>query len=428
MKVTVIAPKREKFDVNRMEFWEFGFMTKTAGLGTRKFSGTPLALPIISSLMPDDVAVTLVDENVQEIDFDIDTDLVILTFFTTAATRGYQVADRFRRRNVPVIIGGCHASMAPDEAIKHADCVAVGEAEALLSRILDDFRKGQAKRFYRVEDSERPSLDHLPIPHWNRLKLDSYFNPTIQTMRGCPFQCEFCTVRVHWGPKYRFKPIEQVVKEVRFLKEQFGRNTFFMIVDDDIAANRKRSKELFKALIPQKIQWMSQGSIAMAGDDEYLELMTRSGGTRIIMGLETISESALESMRKNPANKISQYAANLAKIQSYGVAVIGAFVFGFDDDETSCFDNTANFIIETHIALPQLFVLTPFPGTTLANRLEQENRILTKDWKMYTGSTVLFKPKRMSPQQLEDGYNYTIQKVYSHKAIWERLSGLWGFV
>lgn len=425
MKITVISPKREKFDPDRMEFWEFGFMSKAAGLGTRKFSGTPLALPIISSLIPADIDVALVDENVEEIDFNMETDLVILSFFTTAATRGYQVADGFREKGIKVIIGGCHASMLPEEAINHADAVAVGEAEALMPSIINDFRNGQLEKIYKIEESERPGLDSLPVPHWHRLNLDFYFNPTIQTMRGCPFFCEFCTVRVHWGAKYRYKPVEKVAAEVKSLKNQFGRNTFFMIVDDDVAANRKRSKELFKALIPLDIQWMSQGSIAMAQDDEYLDLMTKSGGTRIIMGLESISESNLEQMKKNPANKLSEYSKNLEKIQSYGVGIIGAFVFGFDDDDVSCFDNTANFIIDHHIALPQLFALTPFPGTALAKRLDEEGRILTKDWKRYTGSMVLFQPKLMSPQELEDGYYYTIQKVYSYKSIWKRLTGLW---
>jgi radical SAM superfamily enzyme YgiQ (UPF0313 family) len=425
MKVTVISPKRERFDPNRMEFWEFGFMTKAAGSGSRKFSGTPLALPIIASLLPDDFEVTLIDENVEDIDWNIDPDFVVLTFFTTAATRGYYIADQFRQANAKVIIGGCHASMLPDEAIAHADAVAIGEAEALMPRIAADMRKGKLKRFYRIKESERPNLNNIPIPRWDRLKLHRYFNPTIQTMRGCPYNCEFCTVRVHWGSKYRYKPIEKVVQEVEFLKENFGRNTFFMVVDDDIAANKKRSKELFKALIPLNVQWMSQGSLAMARDEEFLELMTISGGTRIIIGFETLSEANLKNIGKNPANKLSEYTENIRKIQSYGIGVIGAFVFGFDDDDVTCFENTANFIIENHIALPQLFTLTPFPGTALAYRLEKEGRILTKDWKLYTGSTALFLPTKMSTKELEEGYYYIIQKVYSYHAIWTRLTKLW---
>lgn len=400
-------------------------MATTAGIGIRKYSGTPLAIPILASLIPEKYELEVIDENVEEINFDNHTDLVLLTFFTTAATRGYKIADIYRSKNVKVVIGGCHASMEPDETKKHADAVAIGEAEVLLPRILNDFEKGRLQDFYRVAESERPSLDNQPVPLFSALKLEHYFNPTIQTMRGCPMGCEFCTVRVHWGSKYRYKPIEKVVKEVKELKNQFGRNTFIMIVDDDIAANVNRSKELFRALIPLKIQWMSQGSMAMARDDEYLELMVKSGGTRIIMGFESISAENLKNMKKNPANKLNQFSDNARKIQSYGVALIGAFVFGFDGDDYSCFDNTADFIIENHIGLPQLFALTPFPGTALTKRLEQEGRILSRDWKYYTGSTVQFIPKLMSPQELEEGYYYAIQKVYSYKNIWQRLMGLW---
>lgn len=425
MKILVISPKRERFEKDRLEFWEFGFMANVAGIGNRKFSGTPLALPIIASLIPDDIDATLVDENVEEINFDTDADLVVLTFFTVAATRGYQIADKFREKKIPVVIGGCHASMVPEEAAEHADTVAIGEAEVLFPKILSDFRNKGLKPVYRINDSQRPKLDRQPTPRWDCLKLNKYFNPTIQTMRGCPFKCEFCTVRVHWGAKYRFKPIHRVVEEVESLKKEFGRNTFFMIVDDDIAANPIRAKKLFKALLPLKIQWMSQGSMAMAKDEEYLALMTKSGGTRIIMGLESIHEASLIEMQKNPANKLNDYIHNIRKIQSYGIAIIGAFVFGFDQDDGSCFESTADFIIENHIALPQLFSMTPFPGTRLAERLEQEGRILSKDWKRYTGSTVLFQPKLMTIDELEKGYYQTIQKVYAYAGIWKRLSGLW---
>ncbi|HBV97292.1 MAG TPA: B12-binding domain-containing radical SAM protein [Desulfotomaculum sp.] len=425
MKITLISPKRERFEQNRMEFWEFGFMASTAGLGTRKYSGTPLAIPILASLIPDKYDIEVIDENIDEIDFNRPTDLVLLTFFTTAATRGYEIGDIYRSKNVKVVIGGCHASMEPDETSKHADAVSIGEAEVLLPRILNDFESGVLAPFYRVAEAERPNLDNQPVPRFNALKLENYFNPTIQTMRGCPMGCEFCTVRVHWGAKYRYKPIEKVISEIELLKKQFGRNTFIMIVDDDVAANTTRSKELFKALIPLKIQWMSQGSMAMAKDDEYLDLMVKSGGTRMIMGFESISADNLKNMRKNPANKLNEFTDNIRKIQSYGVAIIGAFVFGFDGDDTTCFDNTANFIIENSIGLPQLFALTPFPGTALTKRLEEENRILSRDWKYYTGSTVQFVPKLMSVGELEEGYYRTIQNVYSYKNILKRLTGLW---
>ena len=436
MKVTIIQPKRENFDKGRLEFWEFGFMSKSAGnfKGTvmigrekfgKKYSGTPLALAILGSLIPKEIDVELIDENVEDIDFNARTDLVFLTFFTVSATRGYQIADTFRDKDVKVVIGGIHASMLPDEAILHADAVAIGEGEPLVHKIIEDFQNQRLQKFYSTSETNRPEMDNLPTPHWNALKLKSYFNPTMQTMRGCPMGCDFCTVRVHWGSQYRYKPIEKVINEASLLKKQFSKNTFFMIVDDDISANRKRSKELFKRLIPQKIRWMSQGSLAMAKDDEFLDLMTRSGGTRLIIGFESLSDENLKLMKKNPANNLNEYAANVRKINSAGAAIIGAFVFGFDHDDTTCFDNTANFILENYIAFPQLFALTPFPGTKLANRLEKEGRILSKDWKYYTASTVLFEPKKMTKDELQAGYYHAIQKVYSYKGIHQRLTGLY---
>jgi radical SAM superfamily enzyme YgiQ (UPF0313 family) len=408
-----------------MEFWEFGFMASAFGHGARKYSGTPLAIPILSSLIPDNIDVKVIDENVETIDFDSPTDMVILTFFTVSATRGYAIADRYRSKNIPTVIGGCHASMEPEETAKHADVVAVGEAEVLIPRILSDFKNGGLKPIYRVEESERPMLDDQPIPRFSSLKLEHYFNPTIQTMRGCPMGCEFCTVRVHWGAKYRYKPIEKVVQEIDSLKSQFGRNTFIMIVDDDVAANLTRYKELFRALIPLHLQWMSQGSMAMAKDEEYMDLMVQSGGTRMIMGFESISADNLKNMKKNPYNKLNEFENNARIIQSHGVAIIGAFVFGFDGDDLSCFDNTVDFIVKNSIALPQLFVLTPFPGTALTKRLEKEGRILSKDWKYYTGSTVQFIPKQMTPDELAEGYYRAIQAVYSFKNIYKRLLGVW---
>ncbi len=425
MKIMILSPKRDVFDGERYEYWEFAYMTRLVGAGKRKYSGTPLSLAILASLVPERHELIVIDENVEEIPYDTKPDLAIITFFTTSATAGYRVADKLRQQGTAVVIGGCHAAMTVEETLNHADAVSTCEGESSLVRIIKDFENGELKKVYKQEDYERPAMDSLPVPRWDLLKMDSYFNPTIQTMRGCPFFCEFCTVRVHWGHKYRFKPIENVVKEVRYLKKVIDRDVFFMIVDDDVASDRRRFKDLFRALIPEKIRWMSQGSISMAKDDEYLDLMTKSGGTRIIMGFETISKKTIEEMKKNPANNPENYMQDIKKIQSYGVALTGAFVFGFDHDDKDCFDETADFIINSHIALPQLFVLTPFPGTALAKRLEAEGRILNRDWRYYTASMVNFVPKNMTPDELQRGYYNAFQKIYSHKAVYQRLTGLW---
>ncbi|MGE5341415.1 MAG: B12-binding domain-containing radical SAM protein [Candidatus Omnitrophota bacterium] len=412
MKISVILPKREIFDENRMEFWESS-IGKGSESTIRRVGETPLVLSLIRTLIPGDIAVDLIDENVQDIDFDSTPDAVILTVATPAATRGYQIADRFRSRGIKVIIGGYHASMVPGEAITHSDSVAIGEAEALIPKIIDDLRKGRLEKFYKVDDSIQP-VDNLPIPSWDQLQLDDYPHPILQTMRGCPFLCEFCNVRVHWGTNYRYKTLDRLQEEVDFLKQHYENDAVFIIVDDDIASDRKRAKELFKALIPLKIRWMSHGSAGIARDSEYLSLMSASGGIRVVL--------EFASKRWNDSAKYLQ------KIQSYGIGIIGNFILGFDEDDATCFDQAVDFMVDTHIALPQFSLLTPFPGTPCAARLEEEGRLLSKDWKRYTGSTVVFKPKRMSPGDLQDGYYYASQKIYSYKSIFQRLSGLWEIV
>ncbi|MBN2159338.1 MAG: B12-binding domain-containing radical SAM protein [Spirochaetes bacterium] len=428
--ITIIFPKKELFDPERVEFWDlaFGYSSRAAvmsGSLKKKASGTSLTLAILGSLVPEEFDVTLIDEYVEEIDFDKKTDLLILTFFTTEATRGYIIADTFREKGIPVIIGGYHASMMPDEALEHADSLALGEAETLMATILNDFKNGSLKRIYRMEESERPDLADQPLPRWDKLKLESYHNPMIQTMRGCPMRCEFCSVSLLWGPKYRFRPIEKVIEEIRSIKDRFGETTRYMIVDDDISAIRSRTKELCRALAPLNISWMSQGSLAMANDNELLELLAMSGGTRMIVGFESITEETLAIMEKNPANKIAEYSTKIKKIQSYGLAIISTFVLGYDNEDVSVFENTADFVIDNHLGLPQFFCVTPFPGTVLTKRLEREGRVLSHDWKRYTGTTVQFMPEKMTPDELQDGYYYANQKVYSFKNIWKRLMGMW---
>ncbi|MCK4351774.1 radical SAM protein [candidate division WOR-3 bacterium] len=424
MKVAIIEPRRKRWDEKRAELWEFAYITRAFSHYRKKYSGFSLSLAILASLIPSDIELKIIDENVESIDFSEFFDLVIVTFFTIGATRAYEIGDAFRKKGIKVVFGGVHASMMPEEAILHADAVAIGEAEVLIPEIIEDCHHGHLKKFYRTP--ERPELENTPVPRWDLLKIDCYHNPTTQTMRGCPFDCEFCTVRAFWGKRYRYKPIPKVVEEIKILKRLFDKkDTFIMIADDDITANKMRAKDLFKAFIPLGIKWMGQGSLSMAKDDELLELMVRSGGTRMIIGFESISPIALREMHKNPANIVEEYAENVRKIQSYGVAVIGSFVVGFDDDDESVFERTANFIIENHIAIPQFLLLTPFPGTKLFERLSKEKRILHRDWTRYTTSTVCFKPKKMSVDTLQNGYYNALQRIFSYEGILNRLEGLW---
>jgi radical SAM superfamily enzyme YgiQ (UPF0313 family) len=424
MKVAIIEPKRKRWDPNRDEFWEFGYISRSFAVHhTKRFSAFSLSLVILASLFPSDVEVKIIDEYVEPIDFDEFFDLVLVSFFTLGATRAYDIGDTFKKKGVKVIFGGIHASMLPEEAIQHADSVAIGEAEEIMSDIIEDFRKNSLKRIYKAEI--KPNIQNTQIPRWDKLKIDRYHNPTTQTSRGCPFKCEFCTVGAYFGTKYRYKTIEKSIEEIKVIKKLWPKDTFIMISDDDITANKKRAKNLFSAIEPLEIKWMGQGSLTMAKDDELLDIMARSGGTRIIIGFESISESALKQMNKNPANVVKEYSTNIKKIQSHGIATIGSFVMGFDDDDESVFERTAEFIIKSHVAIPQFLILTPFPGTKLYERLNKEGRILHHDWTKYTTSTVCFKPNKMSAETLQNSYYRALQRIFSYQGVLERMEGLW---
>lgn len=247
----------------------------------------PLSLPMIASLTPDDFDISISDENISPIDFNKDIDLAAITVMTPLAPRAYEIADRFRAKGVRVVLGGMHPSFLPEEAIQHADAVVIGEAEGVWAELLEDFKQGKLKQFYKC--SSFPQLENLPIPRRELFPSKGYFTVnTVQVTRGCPFDCDFCTVTKFFGNKHRYRPIDEVVVEVSSLK---GKSVVF--VDDNIIGNIPYAKELFKALIPLKIKWLSHASINVARDEELLRLSAESGCVGYMIGFESISQESL---------------------------------------------------------------------------------------------------------------------------------------
>jgi len=418
MKLELISPKNSSTGDER-ELWDGKFYSLLYGVN--KYTSAFLALPTIAALTPEDVEVSIIDENVEEIDFDKHIDLVGVTCSTWLAPRAYEIADEFRQREVTVVLGGIHPSMLPDEAIEHADVVVIGEAENVWRNLIEDFREDRLQPFYK--SSELPELGNLPIPRWDLLKNKRYFYHTIQTTRGCPYDCEFCTVKAMFGGKYRYKPVKDTIKEVETLLNIEKKLFFF--VDDNFIGNRKHTKELLRELISLKIVYFAQVSLNLAKDGELLSLLAESGCRKVIIGFESLVDANLRQMGKDNSYKAEQYAEDIMNIQSFGIEIQGSFMFGYDFDDETVFEKTVDFINESNLSAVTLNVLTPFPGTRLFRRFDKQGRLLYNDWRKYDGRQVCFKPKLISPEALQNGYNWTMQQVNSYESIFKRLRGVW---
>jgi len=378
-----------------------------------------LGLPTIAANTPPDVEVRIVDECVEDIDFNVDVDLVGISVMTYLAPRAYEIAARFRARGVKVVLGGIHVSMCPEEAKEHADSIVVGESEKTWPILVEDFRRGELKSLY--EEKDLPKLENLPIPRRELFKPNSYWTTNcVQTSRGCPFACDFCTVTIFGGNQFRLRPIEQVIEEVKRLKKGF-----VVFVDDNIAGNKAYAKQLFKALIPLKINWGSQASLTMARDPELLDLAAKSGCTALFIGVESISEENLAAANKR-FNKVDKYKEEFRRFHDYGILIQTGMIFGFDHDDESAFERTVEFLEENNIELAMFNILTPLPGTNLYKRMDAEGRIIDRDWSHYDGRHVVFKPKLMTPETLQEGFLWAYHKFFSYPSIIKRIvPSLW---
>jgi radical SAM superfamily enzyme YgiQ (UPF0313 family) len=395
------------------------FFDKKFRKTTRKtFRFPPLNLPIVASLTPKEFEVKIIDESVENINFDEEADLVGITCMTAQAPRAYSVADAFRKRGTKVVLGGIHPTALPNEAAKHADAIVLGEAENTWEELIFDLRKNGLKKFY--SSIERPSLKNLPLPRLDLLKRDRYiFGDVIQIFRGCPFACSFCSVSNFFGNTYRYRPVDDVVNEVKFRRSNTARPQFMGFLDDNVAGLPHYAKELFRKLIPLNIWWAGQASLTVAKDKELLKILRRSGCKFLYIGFESISQAALREANKNFL-KVSKFKEAVKRIHGTGINIEGAFIFGFDDDDETIFERTVKFADKIGVDAAQFGILTPFPGTKLWDKLEKENRIFTKDWTKYGVGNAVFKPQKMSPEKLKEGTEWAWKEFYSLRNIGRR--------
>ncbi len=384
-----------------------------------------LGLLKVASLTPPDWKVSIIDEKVEPIDFKVDTDLVGITAMTPAAKRGYEIADTFRQNGKKVIMGGMHISKMPDEALQHCDSVVIGEAEDLWDKVLNDYEKGELKRIYRHENGY-PTLVNRPIPNWD-LYRDKGYLPVhaIETTRGCPHNCEFCSVTSSFGGKFRNRPVKEVEKEIQNLKPFEGRFILKNVVffaDDNIISSRRHAKDLLQSIIPYNLKWLGQTSVNIAKDDEMLTLCRKSGCMGLLIGFESLSIDNLTNVGKT-FNKPQDYINVVKKMHDYGLGVDGSFVLGFDHDDEGVFDRTIEFIDKAKIDVVYFSILTPYPGTALYLKMLDAGRLIDTDWSNYNTNNVVFMPKLMKPETLLDGYHKVLKESFSYRSIFKRLWG-----
>lgn len=398
MKLHLIAPK-----------WPDGSLW-----GQMYFRFPYLALTTLAALTGDDWDISIIDENVDSIDFSDLPDLAAISIMTPLARRGYAIADAYRERGVPVVVGGIHPTMMRDEAHRHADSVVSGEAEGTWPVLLSDFTRGRLQPFYDSQDFT--SLARLSIPRRDLLNRKGYFFiNTVQTTRGCPFDCDFCSVTSFYGRTYRVRPVEDVINEIGHMEKKF---LFF--VDDNIVGHPSYAKDLFRALIPLKTKWFSQASLNIARDRELLKLARKSGCMGLFIGFESLSQESLKAMGKS-MNRSEQFSDAVKLIHDHGIGIQGSFIFGTDYDDRSVFSDVLRFIEKIHLEAALFSVLTPFPGTRIYETLLKENRIFDTDWEKYDMNHVVFKPKKMTPAELQEGFNWAYRRLYGHRSILARL-------
>ncbi len=380
----------------------------------KAFQLPPFSLAAVAAATPPDVEVSIVDQAIEAINFDGDVDLVGITVLTRFAPQAYHIADRFRKRGVKVILGGLHPSALPQEAIKHADSVVIGEAEGIWETVIRDFEKNSLKKFYKNPDF--PNLATIKTPRRDLFQKSRYlFTAMVQTGRGCPFNCNFCSVTKFFGGRFRTRPLECVIKEIRSLKSKF-----IGFSDDNIFGNRIYARKLFNALKYEGIIWMAQSSINIADDPELLHLAARSGCRGLFVGLESADAESLVQMHKG-FQKPQNFKDSIARLHDEGIGVMGAFVLGSDNEDPSIFQKTIEFAKKIKLDLAQFSILTPYPGTTLFNKLIRENRIFNFDWSKYDAGNAVFKPLKMTAEKLKEEVDKMWQEFYRFDEILYRL-------
>ncbi|RUM91844.1 MAG: B12-binding domain-containing radical SAM protein [Thermodesulfatator sp.] len=384
---------------------------------TRARALVPLTLPYLASLVPPGHEIKLTDEQIEELDFNMPCDCVFITSTILTSFRAYEIADQYRAKGIPVVIGGPHCTFYADEVENHADAVVQGEGEIPIPLVINDLEAGHLKRHYKAERLH--DLHGLPFPRYDLLSPSIFSRfPTysVQTTRGCPYRCEFCAERYHLGERYRMRPVEEVIEEIKYTG---CRQIFF--ADSTFAGNRSRTMELMERLIPLKIRWSTLWNTNRCLDDEFMELAKKSGLLHINMGVESINRRTLENMNKKttPAGRLTEVTQKLRKL---GISFSFNLIFGWDTDNLEDFDATLKFLVENKVHVAFFNVFSPHKGTKIYDRYLSQGR-LRDPYNMgrWPGVIAEIYPRNYSPEELEENVLRLYREFYSWSSMLRRL-------
>jgi radical SAM superfamily enzyme YgiQ (UPF0313 family) len=423
MKVALISPsvggtiadgglasvERNNWLVNRLKKHLFGF-------GETSFI-PPMALLSLAAVTPSNVSLTIIDERLQTIDYDMDVDLVGLSIITITACRAYEIAARFRQRGIPVVFGGIHATVLPEECLRHGDAVVIGEGEHVWPQLLSDARDGQLKPSYQSQKAV--CIDSLPPPPFHLLSSPERYVTTkvVRASRGCPYGCTFCTTGTSIGRAYRKRPVNDIIGEI---ESRPGKYLFFL--DDNLGVDRRWAMELFRALRPLNVKWYGAVSLNALADPAFIREAARAGCIYLGIGFESINEKTLKAMNKRKTNDPRSYRRIIRNIHRQGISIVGYFLMGYDTETAEDYRRLGDFLISTGIEIPSISALTPYPGSAICRHLEKEGRLLHRRWDHYYARwwDLAFQPLQMTQAAVYDNYLKLIDRLFSVRAILRR--------
>ena len=380
-----------------------------------------LTLTYLAGLTPSEFDVEIVDGSISEIQYDKKPDIIGISFTSVSYSRAYEIAENYRKLGVPVILGGFHTSLFPEEALNHADAIVVGEAEHVWEELLSDFKKGQLKRVYKSD--KLPDLRKLPVPRYDLYDQSDYFNlvPVFVT-RGCPYRCNFCFIRSVYGSTFRKRPIKDVVNQIQFIKKEYGEERSIPLtidfVDDNIWGDVRYAKELFRSLIPLEISWYTQASMNI--DPELLELAAMSGCYWLLVGFESLNTRNLNYLNKKQ-NKPELYEEFIAKMHQVNIAVGAFFMMGLPYDDHHCFDTLEKFLEKNSVEVPIPLIFYPMRGSELFNKKNWDGKTEYKDHNSIMKAIPIFTPPNMTKKQFIVDYVKFTRRIYSDESIERRL-------